>query len=303
MVSRASAHTRVQPARSQCACDAACVQLCALPDAPARSICCTVRGDLLRILCKLLARPQPPDYVVIETTGLADPAPVAQTFFVDDEVRGAYRLDAIVTVVDCLHVSARLDETKPEGVENEALEQVAFADRILLNKTDLVAPADVDALEARLRGVNGCAQLLRTRHADAPLDFVLGVAAFDLARTLDMDPAFLDTEGEHVHDQSIGSVGLRAAGALDLGRVNAWLVALLRDRGADILRSKGVLCVAGSDDRFVFQGVHMQLQLGSSADGAARPWAPDEPRDNRLVFIGRNLDRQALQAGFDACKA
>ena len=268
-----------------------------------RSICCTVRGDLLRILCKLLARPQPPEHVVIETTGLADPAPVAQTFFVDDEVRGAYRLDAIVTVVDCLHVSARLDEVKPEGVENEALEQVAFADRILLNKTDLVAPAAVDALEARLRGVNGCAQLLRTRHADAPLDFVLGVAAFDLARTLDMDPAFLDTEGEHVHDQSISSVGLRAAGALDLGRVNAWLGALLRDRGADILRSKGVLCVAGSDDRFVFQGVHMQLALGSSADGAARPWAPDEPRDNRLVFIGRNLDRQALQAGFDACKA
>jgi G3E family GTPase len=262
-----------------------------------------VRGDLLRILCKLLARPEPPEHVVIETTGLADPAPVAQTFFVDDEVRSAYRLDAIVTVVDCLHASSALDEAKLAGVENEAVEQVAFADRILLNKTDLVPADAVDALEARLRGVNGCAQLLRTRHADAPLDFVLGVAAFDLARTLDMDPAFLDTEAEHQHDSSIASVGLRAAGPLELGRVNAWLGALLRDRGADILRSKGVLCVAGSEERFVFQGVHMQLQLGSSADGAARPWAPGEQRDNRLVFIGRNLDRAALQAGFDACRA
>lgn len=166
-----------------------------------------------------------------------------------------------------------------------------------------MSPEAVDALEARLRSVNGCAQLLRTRHADAPLDFLLGIAAFDLARTLDADPAFLDTDGEHQHDQSISSVGLRAPGALDLGRVNAWLGALLRDRGADILRSKGVLCVAGSDDRFVFQGVHMQLALGSSADGAARPWAPGEPRDNRLVFIGRRLDRQELQTGFEACMA
>ena len=192
---------------------------------------------------------------------------------------------------------------KPAGVENEALEQVAFADRILLNKTDLVPSAAVDALEARLRGVNACAQVLRTRHADAPLDLVLGVAAFDLARTLEMDPAFLDTDGEHQHDESITSVGLRATDALELGRVNAWLGALLRDRGADILRSKGVLCVAGSDDRFVFQGVHMQLQLGSAADGAARPWGPGEPRHSRLVFIGRNLDRLALQAGLDACRA
>ena len=266
-------------------------------------ICCTVRGDLQRILLKLLAKPQPPEHVVIETTGLADPAPVAQTFFVDGEVRAAYFLDAVVTVVDCLHVSGPLDEVKPAGVENEALEQVAFADRILLNKTDLVAAAAVDALEARLRGVNACAQLLRTRHADAPLDFVLGVAAFDLARTLDFDPEFLNTEAEHLHDSSITSVGLRAQGPLELGRVNAWLGTLLRERGVDILRSKGVLCVAGSTDRFVFQGVHMQLQLGSSNDGLARPWAPGEPRNSRMVFIGRNLDRAALQAGLDGCKA
>ncbi len=209
--------------------------------------------------------------------------------------------------------------------------QVAFADRILLNKTDLVAPAELEALEAQLRRINAGARLIRTRHADAPLAELLGVAAFDLARTLDMDAEFLNTEGEHQHDASVTSVGLRAEGALDLARCNAWLGALLRDRGVDIFRSKGVLCVAGSDDRFVFQGVHvsspsqrasrvlacsetltlalftplpqMQLAMGSSADGSARPWGAAEPRANRLVFIGRNLDRAALQAGFEACRA
>ena len=181
--------------------------------------------------------------------------------------------------------------------------QVAFADRILLNKCDLVEPAALDALEARLRSMNAGALITRTRHADAPLDALLGVGAFDLARTLEAEPDFLDTSAEHQHDGSVTSVGLQAEGPLVLERVNAWLGALLRDRGADIFRSKGVLCVQGSDERFCFQGVHMQLSLGSSADGAARPWGADEPRRNRLVFIWRNLDRAALQAGFDACRS
>jgi G3E family GTPase len=206
-------------------------------------------------------------------------------------------------VVDAAHVSAHLDEAKPEGVENESVEQVAFADRILLNKTDLCAPAALDALEARLRAMNGVARIVRTRNAVVPLEEVLGVAAFDLGRTLDMDTEFLNADGEHQHDASVTSVGIRAEGALSLERCNAWLGALLRDRGTDIFRSKGVLCIAGSEERFVFQGVHMSLAMGSSSDGGARAWGADEPRTNRLVFIGRNLDRAALQASFEACRA
>ena len=257
----------------------------------------------MRILRKLSARPQPPEYVLIETTGLADPAPVAQTFFVDEEVKAAYRLDAIVTLVDAAHAARHLDEEKPAGVENEAVEQVAFADRIILNKTDLVSGEALAALEAQLRRINAFAPLVRAAHADVPIDGVLGLGAFDLARTLAADADFLDTSGTHEHDARVGSVGIRAEGDLDLARVNAWLGGLLRSRGADIFRSKGVLAIAGSDERFVFQGVHMQLALGSSADGGPRRWAPGEARVNRLVFIGRGLDRDELQASFEACRA
>jgi G3E family GTPase len=222
---------------------------------------------------------------------------------VDEEVKASYRLDAIVTLIDAAHVAPHLDEVKPEGVENEAVEQVAFADVILLNKTDTVTPEALDALEARIAAINAGAKVLRTRHAECPLDAVLGVGAFDLAKTLEQDPEFLNTDSEHAHDASVTSVGIRAPGALRLEAVNAWLGGLLRDRGTDIFRSKGILCVEGSEERFVFQGVHMQLAMGSSADGGARPWGAGEERVNRLVFIGRNLDRAALQASFDACRA
>ncbi len=267
-------------------------------------ICCTVRGDLLRILTKLIARPERLDAVVIETTGLADPAPVAQVFFLDEEIKSAMRLDAIVTVVDAAHALSHLDETKPDGVENEAVEQVAFADRIILNKTDLVTPQQADALTRRLRAINAAAPVIRAVNADVPLTQLLGVSAFDLRRVLDFDAGFLEEGGEdHQHDPSVTSVGLTAPGALSLERVNAWLSSLLRQRGADIFRSKGVLNIAGSDARFVFQGVHMTLATGSSDDGDARPWAPGEVRANRLIFIGRNLDRAALQAAFEQCRA
>ncbi|GAB2972201.1 GTP-binding protein [Streptomyces pseudoechinosporeus] len=258
-------------------------------------ICCTVRGDLIRILGALMRRREKFDHILIETTGLADPAPVAQTFFMDDEIAAQLRLDAIVTLVDAAHVLQHLDEVKPEGVENEAVEQIAFADRIVLNKTDLVDEATITEVEARVRAINTPVQILRAQHAQVDLQQVLHVGAFDLDRVLKYDPAFL-TETEHQHDLTVTSVGIELAGEVDDARLNAWLGNLLRTKGVDIFRSKGILAIAGSDRRYVFQGVHMLL-VGE--EGAQ--WRADEPRRNRLVFIGRNLDREALERGFADC--
>mmetsp|Transcript_4574 Transcript_4574/g.15771 ORF Transcript_4574/g.15771 Transcript_4574/m.15771 type:complete len:336 (+) Transcript_4574:54-1061(+) len=266
-------------------------------------ICCTVRGDLIRILGKLLLQKDKYDYILIETTGLADPAPVAQTFFVDDEIKDSMRLDGILTVVDAKHIVEHLNEEKPEGVENESVEQVAFADRILLNKIDLVDEAEKAAVVARVREINKYAAVIDTQFSRAPLDEVLGIGAFDLGRVLEMDDAFLDVDGEHQHDSTVSSVGFEREGELDLAKLNDWLSRLLREKGVDIFRSKGVLAVAGSPDRHVFQGVHMLLSMGSSADGIGRPWAEAEKRTNRVVFIGRNLDRAQLEASFAECLA
>ena len=257
---------------------------------------------MIRILHRLLKRKAAFDAILIETTGLADPAPVAQTFFVDEELSERTRLDAILTVVDARHVSAHLDDDKPEGVENEAVEQLAFADTILLNKCDLVGEGEKDEVKRRIRSINAAATIIETTHSKVDLDAVLGINAFDLARILEAEPDFLDPEaGEHAHDSSVSSVGIEAEGVADLQRLNAWLSGLLQEKGADIFRSKGVLSVAGSDDKFFFQGVHMLLTFGSSADGVGRPWGHNERRLNRLIFIGRNLDREALNASFHAC--
>ena len=259
-------------------------------------ICCTVRGDLIRILGNLMKRKDRFDQIVIETTGLADPAPVAQTFFVDPEVSAQLRLDAIVTVVDAKHLLPHLDEEKPAGVENEAVEQLAFADRIVLNKTDLVDGAQVEEVERRVREINSFAPIVRTAHGKVDLDRILDVGAFDLDRVLADDPEFLDPDAEHQHDLSVTSVGIEVAGDVDDDRLNRWLSNLLREQGTDLFRSKGILSIAGSPSRYVFQGVHMLL------DGQLdRPWGADEPRVNKLVFIGRNLDRAALEKGFRAC--
>ncbi len=259
-------------------------------------ICCTVRGDLIRILGNLMRRKDRFDQILIETTGLADPAPVAQTFFVDDEMSAQLRLDAIVTVVDAKHLIPHLDDEKPEGVENEAIEQLAFADRVVLNKTDLADEAQLAEVETRIREINALAPIVRTQHGKVDLDAILEVGAFSLDRVLADDPEFLDPEAEHQHDLSVTSVGFEIEGDLDLDRLNEWLSNLLMTKGTDIFRSKGILSVAGMDERYVFQGVHMLL------DGQPQgTWPDEESRRNRLVFIGRNLDRDELESSLRSC--
>ena len=260
-------------------------------------ICCTVRGDLIRILGNLMRRKDNFDQILIETTGLADPAPVAQTFFVDDEMAAQLKLDAIVTVVDAKHLLPHLDEEKPEGVENEALEQLAFADRIVLNKIDLADDDELSEVESRIQEVNPLAPIIRTQHGKVNLDAILDVGAFSLDRVLADDPEFLDPDAEHQHDLTVTSVGIEVEGDLDLERLNDWLGNLLRTKGTDIFRSKGILSIAGMEERYVFQGVHMLL------DGQPNGTWGQEERRNRLVFIGRNLDRESLEKSFRSCLA
>jgi G3E family GTPase len=259
-------------------------------------ICCTVRGDLIRILGALLRRKNRFDAILIETTGLADPAPVAQTFFMDDALRAELRLDAIVTVVDAKHVLSHLDEVKPDGVENEAVEQIAFADRIVLNKIDLVEATHATEVTRRIRAINAPVMVLPAVRGDVDLADVLDVHAFDLDAILAGEPEFLDPDAEHQHDESVTSVGIEADGTIDPGALNTWLGALLATRGQDLYRSKGVLCLADTDRRYVFQGVHM-LHDGELGE----PWRDGESRRNRIVFIGRDLDREELTAGFRSC--
>jgi G3E family GTPase len=259
-------------------------------------LCCKVRGDLIRILGNLMKRRQRFDHVLIETTGMADPGPVAQTFFVDDEMRHQLRLDAIVTVVDSYHVARHLDDTR------EVCEQIAFADVLLLNKTDLVTTEQVDELEKRIKHMNAVARIHRTQRAVIDLDRILNVGGFSLERAQQIEPDFLDVDEphdhdhhDHHHDEEIGSVGITTPGDLDIKKLNKWLGELLATKGGDIFRMKGVLSIKGDANRFVFQGVHMMF------DGQPdRPWGK-EPRTNKLIFIGRNLDRQALNDGFRAC--
>lgn len=251
-------------------------------------ICCTVRGDLIRIIGNLMKRRDKFDHLVIETTGLADPAPVIQTFFVDEDVQTQTRLDAVVTVVDAKHISLHWDA-------DEAQEQIAFADVILLNKTDLVTPAELAELEQRIRSMNALAKIYPTRDAEIGMEALLGVQAFDLNRALEIDPQFLG-EDAHVHDETVYSVAIVEPGAIDGTKLNDWLSDLLRNQGPNIFRMKGILNIATEDCRFVFQGVHMLF------DGRPdRPWRPDERRQNELVFIGRNLDEAQLKEAFRAC--
>jgi G3E family GTPase len=258
-------------------------------------ICCTVRGDLIRILGTLMKRRDKFDYILVETTGLADPAPVAQTFFVDEEIRAQLRLDAIVTVVDAKHLALHLFEEKEEGIENEALEQLAFADRVLINKVDLVNEEELLLVEKQIRSINAGASLVRTQMSKVDLDWVLNARAFELSRVLEVDPQFLE-ESEHMHDQSITSVGIEVDGPVDLEKINDWLGWLLREKGTEIFRMKGILNINGSENRFVFQGVHMLF------DGQPdRAWRTDETRVNKMIFIGRNLDRDDLNSRFRAC--
>ena len=378
-------------------------------------ICCTVRGDLIRILGNLMKRRDKFDHILIETTGLADPGPVVQTFFVDDDVKDQLEVNAVVTLVDAKHIVEHLDDS------DEAREQIAFADVILLNKCDLVSESDLDQVEARIKAMNGVAKLHRTTNATLPIDQVLQVGGFDLQRAIGIDPRFLDPEypfewggiietkgGElewvaeqnpdpsmkaaiipvkkasedalaeareqavrlfssrkeietpsgdsltvdalhelvleegqmswplpslsgshavftehypeelelemredgnpitpsptaahkpdHEHDDTVSSVGIEAEGECDGAKLNEWVGALLREKGQDIFRMKGVFSVQNQPNRIIFQGVHMLLD---SQDGG--PWG-DRPRKSSLVFIGRNLDREELTSSFQQCQ-
>lgn len=278
-------------------------------------ICCTVRGDLIRTLHGLLQRTagsaKPFDAIIVETTGLADPGPVAQTFFVDPVLQERLALDSITTVVDARHIAACLDDSR------EAAEQIAFADQIVLNKTELVSQDELTGVEARLRRINPLAPIHRTQRARLPLDKILGRGGFDLDRIVSLEPQFRQSgagepenvhdehcghehepEHDHRHDDGIASVSLSSHCAMDRGLLIRWLEQLVAERGRDILRLKGIIDLRLEPKRFVVQGVHMLLE-----GELQRPWQPGEERASRLVLIGRKLDAQALQSGFNACAA
>jgi G3E family GTPase len=232
------------------------------------------------------------DAIIVETTGLADPAPVAQTFFVDQDVGDAARLDAVVTVADAKWLTDRLRDAP------EAKNQIAFADVILLNKSDLVSPADLDRVEGEIRAINPLAQLHRTTNCAVPLDAVLERNAFDLDRILDVEPDFLEEGHHHHHDSEIRSISAKIEGEVDPERFMPWISNLTQVQGADILRCKGIVAFPNEPKRFVFQGVHMILDGDVQGD-----WGKDEARVSRVVFIGRNLDEATIREGFEECRA
>ena len=277
-------------------------------------VCCTVRGDLIKVIDGLVKRPGGFDGILVETTGLADPAPVAQTFFMDDDVRARAKLDAVVTVADAKHLIGSLKDSP------EAQEQIGFADVILLNKSDLVSPEELAQVEARIRAINPSAIIHKTERCAIPLDRVLDRGAFDLDRILSLDPEFLDGHDDHDHHdhdhhdhdhddhehhhhhhdiegQGIANVSLRG-GDLDPQKFFPWVQEVTQVQGPDILRLKGILAFKGDAERYVVQGVHMIIEGNHQ-----RAWKDGEIRNSRLVFIGRNLDGAALKAGFEACLA
>ena len=269
-------------------------------------VCCTVRGDLIRTVEGLMRRPGRFDAILVETTGLADPAPVAQTFFMDDDVRSKTKLDAVVALVDAKHLPLRLKDSK------EAEDQIAFADVIVLNKTDLVSPEELAKVEGLVRAINPTARIHRTSRSAVDLTEVLDRGAFDLKRALESDPHFLEAEeddhhhdhGDHdhhhhaasdIHDVTVKSVSLRA-GEMDPKKFFPWIEKITQAEGPNILRLKGIIAFKGDEDRYVVQGVHMIIEGDHQ-----RPWKDDEKRESRLVFIGRHLKRDELEAGFNAC--
>ncbi|KAL9327229.1 hypothetical protein ACSQ67_007874 [Phaseolus vulgaris] len=277
-------------------------------------LCCTVRGDLVKMLLELVTKKRDKfDHIVIETTGLAKPGPVIETFCSDELVSQHVKLDGVVTLVDCKHAMKHLNEVKPRFVVNEAVEQVAYADRIILNKIDLVTESELNILTKKIKHINGMAQITQAKFGSVDIDFVLGVGGYDLERiesevpgecpssSSHRDDSGHEHEGhhhhhhhhDHVHDSSVSSVSIVAEGTLDLDEVDDWLERVIEENGEDLYRMKGVLSVDGSDQRYVFQGVHSML------DGCpGKTWEPNEKRTNKLVFIGRNLDETTLRKGF-----
>lgn len=255
-------------------------------------ICCTVRGDLIRIIGGLMRRKGKFDGIIVETTGLADPAPVAQTFFADEDVKRATKLDAIVTVVDAKHLPARLKDSA------EAQEQIAFADIIVLNKMDLVTEQEAAEVERMIRAINPYAEIRRSTKSDVPIDSVIGRDAFNLARILEREPDFLSGEDHHEHDSEVNSVSFEVSRPIDPEKFNIWINQLLQAKGQDLLRTKGILYYVGDNRRFAFQAVHM------IADGDyIGEVKPGDPRRSKIVFIGRDLNRPQLRRGFEGCQA
>ncbi|MCF7967373.1 MAG: GTP-binding protein [Methylobacter tundripaludum] len=257
-------------------------------------ICCTVRGDLVRILGELAEKRENGllhfERVVIETTGLADPAPVAQTFFVEQDIGEYYLLDAIITVVDAKHALKQLAEC------HEAEEQVGFADRLLLSKTDLITPEQLAALEARLRAINARAPIAHAHFGETDIGEILDIRGFNLNAILEIEPDFLE-DVSHEHDDGIASFVYRTDKAFDAAKMIAFIDVMVRDYGNDLLRYKGIVHIAGCDRKVIYQGVHMLL-----ADSIGVPWAADEIRRSTLVFIGRNLPKQAIHEALDSCR-
>ncbi|MBO9543980.1 GTP-binding protein [Caulobacter sp.] len=282
-------------------------------------VCCTVRGDLIRVLQGLMKRKGGFDAIIVETTGLADPGPVAQTFFVDDDVKARTALDSVTAVVDAKHIMLRLSDSK------EAVEQIAFADQIVLNKTDLVSEDDLRHVESRIRRINPLAPIHRAQRSNVPLDAILGKHSFDLERITELEPSFLNPahgEAGHVHDEhcvhdhhhhghghdhghasaihddGVKGISLTLDKPVDGQKITAWLNDLLAKRGPDILRAKGIIDVKGENKRLVFQAVHMILE-----GDFQREWTDKDKRYSRMVFIGRDLDEAELKAGFEATAA
>src|SRR6266850_3406532 len=247
-------------------------------------ICCTVRGDLLRSLFQLLEHRDKFDTLMIETTGLADPAPVVQTFFIDDRIKAEYQLNGVVTVVDAKHVYQQLKQSP------EAKEQIGFADMVLLNKTDLINPEDLPELEFKLRNLNGAARVCQTRNSDVDIGTVLDL------RGLDLEVKAEKHDHNHSHTEDIETVAIATPGDLDGVKVSQWFRELIAEFGERIMRMKGILNLRKDTDQFVFQGVHMLFE-----GRPGRAWAANEERLNRLVFIGRGLDKEKITQGFMTC--
>ncbi len=265
-------------------------------------VCCSVRGDLVRTLGQLVKRRHEFDAILLETTGLADPAPIVYTLQTNSKMSDNYTLDSIVCLADAKHLPIHLDEKKPKaGDVNEAFQQVAFADKILLNKVDLVTPEEKKALIDRLSRINNFAQVIETERSRAPLDKILGLNSFNMESILGVDPDFFESQegGDSHHNLDVvQSVGLQFEGNLHAQWFNMFMMDLLRERAADLYRTKGLLSFQGQGDiKFVFQGVHEQINFGP----AKEPWAPNETRINKFVFIGKNLNREELTKSLKAC--
>ncbi|CAJ1945549.1 unnamed protein product [Cylindrotheca closterium] len=263
-------------------------------------LCCTVRGDLVKVLKRLYRRMSQFDGIIIETTGMADPAPVCQTFFVEEHMKRLFRLDAVITVVDSKNIIERLNEEKPADAVNESEAQIAFADKVLLNKVDLSSEDELVKIEERIKSINPNCSITRCKDGNVNPQDLINIQAFDVRRALDLDEDFLDEFSEPTqHDSTIGSIAVKLEGSVNMAMLETWIQRLLGEDGAKLYRYKGIISVKGMPLKFIFQGVGMNFD-GGFCD---IEWGEDERRESRFVFIGKNLDDKLYRDGFIACKA